>query len=385
MEWVCVTIFVGALLFCNVDSLRIHLSEAPMLAPDGFNNAHIGATCHYNNKVFQKLFRRYTPLPSFLQLSASLESDPPPPECEGQVNVNSCAMVTSLAEEQDCAWCMSPVQTSKTKCISREDVPKFEALGMLCAPHASREDLGKEDEEDRVGLTFSLEDKSDELFPPHHAPWGHQEFCSAMEVFFGATASLEEQPALEARLGKYEYDDLAGETKKATKKTLDANLKEIWTSPFPGEIFEFYCVSYFGEICQHECLLLSKLFDAASRPGVEAFAGAPDRYTADWEMSEGDYVQSEAAKEADEKGAVLEGGLLIENQDRRGRAWLPAVRQLKIEKDGEIRVLDKPTTRRLHYRLGAGDCMRCLTESVCTPECLVAGTPCGIDEGVKEE
>jgi len=144
-----------------------------------------------------------------------------------------------------------------------------------------------------------------------------------------------------------------------TTQSLDDNLNTIWQSKHPGETFEYFCTAYLGEICQHECMLLSAIFDEASRPGVEAYAGLPSQFTADWELDENAYM-----------GSTM--GLVV-NKELRGAQWVPGIRALK-EDQGKLQA---PTTRRLQYRMWAADCMRCLVHDVCTPECLEAETPCG--------
>lgn len=330
----------------------------------------VAATCYYNNKIFQAT-RELTPAPAaFLELWTSVAAlqGKEGKECTDQRNAHKCAMDASLGVKQDCAWCMDFVQTSVGQCIKRDDVDYWESQGLECAPHASREDQANHDEEKRVGKSFSQKWKDGGLVPAHHAAWGHIEFCTAVEALFGATKELEAQPALKKRFKNLKLRDIKNKETAVSAKFLDDGLKEIWDSKHPGETFVVLCTNYLGEICRHECMLLSAIFDEAARPGIEAFAGAPDQYTSDWELAENGYLGSAMG--------------LVENKELRGAPWIPSIRVLENNKKGPNK--EGTTIRKLHYRMWADDCVRCLTESVCMPECLVAETPCG-SEALNDE
>lgn len=328
-------------------------------------------SCYHNNRLHQMLLRQRTVKASFLETSSRLRGGTYDAfACTKMMTADRCALAANFGAPSDrnCAWCQSTISPDVSTCVKIADVDFYEERDYLCAPHATRAQLMG----GRPGVPFAERPDEDALIPRHHKSWGTHEFCSAVEVLFGGMKSFDwdRYPEVKSRVGDITFMDDAKET-KISPSSMESIAEKIWRSRYPGAVFAEKCKSIFGDICVHQCLSLAALYDEAARPGVLG-EGARDAYTADWEMDEGDFVQSKMAIDAVDQYS-MEGGLVVQNKDMIGRDRVPAVRQVKMS-GGEIKAPNP--TRRMKYLMWKSDCVRCLDEDACLPECLSSEAPC---------
>ena len=190
-----------------------------------------------------------------------------------------------------------------------------------------------------------------------------------MEAIFGGQESkfeFEKYEDVKTKLGAVEFmDEAKGATLSATK--LQSMLEAVWTAQYPADVFVTKCKEVMGEVCRLECISLSRIYEHASRPGVEAYSGRADKFTNDWEMSESDYRKSMMGHQ-DYLDGQMEGAEWT-NHNGFTRTYRVLVFGASIYVSKQKRVL--------HYRFSAKDCIQCLDHDVCTPDCLRGGvTPC---------
>ena len=313
------------------------------------------ATCYHNNPIHQALYE--VKPTKFIEVS--------PFDCNQMTEVHRCALTSSF--RQECAWCVSQTNPTVRKCVNMDAIDFEEQRGFMCAPHATRAQLAT----GQAGVRFGWKSKSPEtnLIPPRHKPWGTWEFCNAMEAIFGGQTKFEfeKYEDVKTKLDAVEFmDEAKGATLSATK--LQSMLEAVWTAKYPADVFVTKCKEVMGEICRLECISLSRIYEHASRPGVEAYAGRADKFTNDWEMSESDYRKSMMGHQ-DYLDGQMEGAEWTSHKDLLGRNYVPSIRKVDIQRLKQNRVL--------HYRFSAKDCIQCLDHDVCTPDCLRGGTtPC---------
>ena len=313
-------------------------------------------TCYHNNPIHQALYE--VKPTKFIELS--------PFDCKEMTTLDRCALTSSF--RQECAWCVSQTNPTVRKCVNMDAIDFEEQRGFMCAPHATRAQLAT----GQPGVRFGWKSKQPQtnLIPPRHKPWGTWEFCNAMESLFGGQPSkfdFEKYDDVKTRLSNVNFMDEA-KGAKLNAGQLQKMLTSVWTAQYPADMFVMKCKEVMGEVCRLECISLARIFEHASRPGVEAYAGRADKFTNDWEMSEADYRKSMMGH-SDYLDGQMEGGDWTNHKDLLGRNYVPGIRKVDIPRLKENRVL--------HYRLSAKGCIRCLDHDVCTPDCLLGGTsPC---------
>lgn len=306
------------------------------------------------------------------------EAEGNPLACTKMTTSHRCAMASSFGPQKNCAWCISVTMPDTTfKCVPIADVDFYEDRDFICAPHATAVELASGQPGVRFGKNYGTHKANENGLIPRRRPnWGNEAFCGAMEaVFGGGTSSYMKDEDVKKRMESIEYMDEGGDVKKLTVPNMNGIQTNIWDAVEPDKVFVTACRSIVGDICSRECVQLSWLYKEASRPGFEAMAGARTTFTQNWELNEADYFASPVGSSSDEDGGVSYGSAYVPNKKLLGRHALHSLRPLALTDGDKLKTPGQMHT--LKYLLSAKDCVRCLRDGVCMPDCLNAMSPCG--------
>jgi hypothetical protein len=152
----------------------------------------------------------------------------------------------------------------------------------------------------------------------------------------------------------------------------DAVANDMRIAPSPPAAFTAQCLGMFGNVCLPQCRQLGGLYDEASRPGAGEYGGLDGNNNA-WDASMG--------KGGAVKGGVGEAGKPKESQGRwDATRGIPAAAERSDEGGGAsapFGPVPKAVGRVLAYHLTQTDCVKCVLEADCVPDCLLDGSCAG--------
>ncbi len=152
----------------------------------------------------------------------------------------------------------------------------------------------------------------------------------------------------------------------------DAAANDMRIAPSPPAAFAAQCLGMLGNVCLPQCRQLGALYDEASRPGAGEFGGLDGNNNA-WDASTG--------KGSSFEGRVGDGGKPKRSQGRwDATRGIPAAAERSDEGGGAsapFGPVPNPAGRVLAYHLTQADCVKCVVEADCVPDCLLDGSCAG--------
>jgi len=334
----------------------------------------VEGTCMNDNNIRQALFRQKRSERFLLFLETSNDF-----ECAKMNTAHRCAMASAFGPEKNCAWCVSRTTADTKICVQMNNVDFYEQRDFDCAPHVTAAELARGEPGVRFGKNYKDSyPNEDHLIPRRRRSWGYLEFCGAAEAIYGGSfASYTSIPEVKKAIESVTFYDANVEEKQLTRDTVGTLLESIREAERPGPVFYKTCTWVFGEICKEECRGLARLYVEASRPGIET-SGARTSFSQNWELNENDYLQSSMGRSMESEGGATLGGTYMLMKNFLGRREVPSLRPLTV-REGALKAPGMMHT--LKYMMSAKDCVRCLRDDVCMPDCLSPMTPCDAGMG----
>jgi hypothetical protein len=144
--------------------------------------------------------------------------------------------------------------------------------------------------------------------------------------------------------------------------------EEISNSESPESEFTATCLGLFGNVCLTQCRTLGVLYDEASRPGANEIGGLDGNNNL-WDSLEP--VGGEKNKDNEQGRFDTARGIPTAGK-----------RSGETKTYGPTFVRNK---RKLAYQMTQSDCLKCLKEDDCVPDCLLDGSCNGEQDDVETE
>lgn len=390
-----------SLLLLQVSPSTINLRQSPI---DTQND------CYWSNRIYQKELRKEeeTPIISFIEIEKH-QTDLYAENCLAQIKQSDCVTTSQIEYKQSrkplsqCGWC---IKDEKEMCTPCSQVRAKEVQGYVCSPNTNvcyhppgAEDRGG-DSKPRIDPKPTKAPKPDASKPCATAPGADPcEVSKSKPSDFSIGSNLpaskkqrdpnlpEPEPALVLPGSSTEHkkDDPVLPEEREIKEQNDFDepirygaavipwnhyrfcervvkevapkilSEEISKSESPDNDFTAVCLSMFGNVCIKKCRTLSILYDEASRPGANEIGGL------DGNNNMWDRLESSNGKQ---------------DQDKDQGRWdtsrsIPTNGLRSGEKFGPTFVRNK---RILVYQMTQEDCMKCIKEDDCVPDCLDDGS-----------